>query len=95
MINKILMWIGKVALGKNMLEMVNGVNERLTGKRTEILIAIQALLLLLKKIGILPAEAAPLVENLSMVLLGAIPVTLAEKVKGVQEKVDSVIPDKK
>ena len=92
MIQKILVWLSKVAVGKQLLGLVNGINEKLTGKRSEVLIGLQAILYLLGKFGVIPPQLQGTVDALSTGLFGAIPITLAEKLKNAQGIADQVIP---
>ena len=87
MINKLLGFVAKIAVGNRLLGAVNAVNKKLSGARSEVLIGLSALLWVLEHFGVL---RGPEVDALQAALLGALPVTIAEKIKkaeGLAEKV--------
>lgn len=89
MINRLLGLVAKFAVGKQLVGAVNAANKRLSGARSEILIGLSALLWVLEHFGIL---RGPEVDALQAALLGALPITIAEKIKKGQEMADRVIP---
>lgn len=93
--NWILGLLAKWTIGQKALGAVSWANERLSGKRTEIIAGLQCLLYVLKKLGLLPPEAAAAADSLAVALLGALPLTLADKIKRGQEIANKVVPDKK
>lgn len=93
MLNKIIGFIAKIAIGRQLVGVVNATNSKLTGKRTEVLVALQAILYILGYFKLLPEGSEEAVKTLSNAILGAIPVTLAEKVKKAVEIADKVLPE--
>lgn len=94
MINKLIAVVAKLTIGKHLLDAVHWLNDKAAGSRTEIVVAVEALLYLLKIAGILDEQQKQAADNLALLLLGALPVTLAEKVKKAREIGDQVIPAK-
>ena len=87
--NEILLWFAKLAYGKKLLELVHGLNGAMSGRRSEILLALVAVLELLKQTNLLPSET---VNPITTALLGALPITLAEKAGKIIGQVESVLP---
>lgn len=92
MIQRILVAIVSRAFGAKILGAMVGLNKALEGKRTELLIALQACLYLLKHSTVLPPEAHPLIDELQLVLLGALPITMADKTKKAIAIADKILP---
>lgn len=88
MIGKAIQWLASVALGSKLVKGVNAVNKGLTGARTEINLGVLSLLFVLKHFGIVGAEA----DTLVVALLGALPITLAEKFKSATDAAEAIIP---
>lgn len=94
MLLKVLLFLARFSVGKKLLELIDGLNERISGKRSEIILALEALLYVLGKLGVIPDGGKEAAQALSVALLGALPVTLAEKVKSAQQIGDKLIPSK-
>lgn len=92
MLNKIIAWAAKIIIGKQLVGSVNWLNDKLSGKRSEIIVGIQFLLWLLKHFGIVSGDTEAAADALSVALLGALPVTLAEKIKKVKDIAEIVVP---
>lgn len=88
----VLLWLAKISLGRKLLGLLSTANAKVSGKRSEIILGLEALIYVLSKIGVLEGIDPELLSALKVALLGALPVTLAEKVKTVQGQIDSVIP---
>lgn len=93
MINKVMLWVAKWSVGSKLLTGVDWVNGKLSGKRSEAIVLVQLVLWLGKHFGVIPAEQAAAADALALALLGALPVTLAEKVKKAREVLDKVVPE--
>lgn len=91
MLFKILAYLAKWKFGQKILGWIEKGNKLLSGSRSEILLSVWALLYTLEKLGILPEG---LYESSKPLIYGALPVTLAEKVKKVMGYVDKAIPNK-
>ena len=89
MINKVLLFVAKFAVGKHLVGAVAASNNALKGRRSEILLGIAAIIQALKYAGIVDAAIA---DAVSAPLLGAVGPTLAEKFSSVKSTLDSVIP---
>lgn len=92
MLNKLVALVAKFTIGKSLLDLVNWLNSKASGARTEIVLAIEAILYVLKIAGVLDDAQKQSADNLALALLGALPVTLAEKVKKAREMGDRIIP---
>ena len=86
----VLLKLAQWSLGKKALSAVNWVNEKLKGNRTEGILALQAILWLTEKAGIIPDGSA---DTLQAALLGALPLTLNAKVKRALEIADQIVPN--
>lgn len=93
MLNKVLGWVAKIAVGKQLLQGVNWVNGKASGHRSEVIIGLQVVLWALGHFGIVTGDSAKAADALAAALLGALPVTLAEKVKKATEAADRFIPE--
>ena len=89
MINKVILFVAKFAVGKHLVGAVAGLNNALSGRRSEILLGVLAVVELLKFGGVVPPAIADTVEAS---LLSALPVTLAEKFSKVKGTLDSIVP---
>lgn len=90
MLNSILAWIAKIALGKQLVGALAWVHNKADGHRSELTLAAMALVHALKIAGVIPAATADPIET----ALGAIlPVVLADKASKVMSTIDSVLPD--
>lgn len=94
MIQKLILFVLRFKFGAAILDAVNGLHERVIGHRTEILVGLEAVLAILKHLNILGPDLAKDIDALSLAILGAIPVTVAEKVKKALEIADEVAPVK-
>lgn len=89
MINGILLWVAKFAFGSKILEYVHQANNLLVGRRSEILLSIVAVIEILRHTGILTDDVA---SPITTALLGALPITLAEKAGKIIKQADQVLP---
>lgn len=87
MIDKIMAFVAKVAVGKKAVAALGWMHDKMDGKRSEISLAILGLVHILKLASIIPAETADTVEK---ALFAIIPVTLADKASKVAKIVDKV-----
>ena len=92
MLDQVLGLVGRFAFGAKLLGAVNAANGAVAGKRTEILAALQILIYVLKKLGVVPPSAVEALDAAAVALLGALPVTLAEKIARAQKIADKVVP---
>ena len=93
MLLNILLKLLKLSFGNKILDIVNGINERLSGYRSELIIFLEVILFLGRKFGIIPHDQVELVKQLMVGLLGALPVTLVEKVGKAIEIGDKLTPN--
>lgn len=93
MLDAVIGLVGKFAFGSRLLGFLNAANSAVAGKRTEILAALQVLIYILNKLGLIPPEAQGAVDAAAVALLGALPVTLAEKISRAQKLADKVAPN--
>lgn len=89
MINRLLGFVAKIALGKQLVSGVAWVHNALNGHRSEIALGILALVHGLKLAGIIPAETA---EGIEKALAAILPITLADRAAKVISMADKVIP---
>ena len=89
MISKVIGWVASLTVGKQLVGGVAWVHNALDGHRTEISVAVLALVHALKLAGIIPAATA---DGIEKALAAIIPVVLADKVSKVIGFVDKVIP---
>ena len=90
MINNIIAWAAKLAVGKHLLGALAWAHGKLDGNRTEINVSLLAIVHGLKLAGIIPPEAAQSVET---VLAGLLPVLVADRVHKVIGTVDRIAPE--
>ena len=83
--------VGRFTVGARLLSGLNAANAAVAGKRTEILAALQVLIYILNKLGVIPPEAQGAVDAAAIALLGALPVTLAEKISRAQKLTDKIV----
>ena len=92
MLNRMVLFLAKRALGKKLLSLLARPSELARGHRTEILLSLELLIFVLKKFGLLDTpELSGLADQAQAVLLGAIPITLADKARDTQEAVNRII----
>ena len=89
MITKMLLLLARVSLGGRLLAVVDLLHSKTVGRRTEILVALEAAVEGVKLLGLLDAHTA---DAIKIALLGAIGPTLAEKIGRVQDQIESVVP---
>ena len=87
--NGILLWLAKFAFGNKILEVVHQGNSLLAGRRSEILLTLVAVVEILRHTGILTDDVA---SPITTALLGALPITLAEKAGKIIKQADQVLP---
>mgnify|MGYP001608017172 CR=1 FL=1 len=92
MFDAIIGTLGRFAFGSKLLAVLNAANAAVAGKRTEIIAALQVLIYILNKLGVIPPGAQAAVDAAALALLGALPVTLAEKISRAQKLADKVVP---
>ena len=89
MLNKLIGFAARIAFGKQLLGLVHGLNEKLTGHRTQVIIVLAAGVALLGHFGLLTQDQS---QAALTALLGALPLTLAEKVKNALAQADKILP---
>lgn len=89
MLNKVILFVAKFAIGKHLVGAVAGLNNALSGHRSEILLGVLAVVEILKFGGVIPPAIADTAEAS---LLSALPVTLAEKFSKAKATIDAVVP---
>lgn len=91
MLNSILAVVARFAFGQKILAVLDKANSLLTGGRSEILIGLVVVVNLLKYTGLLDAQQS---DEISKYLIGALPITLIEKVSKIKKQADKIIPIK-
>ena len=91
MLQNALLFLARFAVGKKLVALVAKPAELARGKRTELILALQALLWTLKQFGVLDGALAEAADVLAVALLGALPVTLADKAKNTQTLVEGLL----
>ena len=91
MLNSILAFAARFAFGQKILAVLDKVNGLLTGGRSEILIGMVVVVSVLKYSGLLDATQA---DEINKYLIGALPITLIEKVSKIKKQADKIIPIK-
>jgi len=76
--------------GKKLLGLIDGANTALTGYRSDIIVGVVIVVAVLEHIGLLPAKTA---EPVITALLGALPITLAEKAGNILDEANKVLPN--
>lgn len=89
MLNTLLLKIAKLAVGKQLLQLMSSLHVKLDGNKTEILIALLLIVQLLKMLNLIDAEAAKQIEAL---LGGGLPMTLLARVNKVIATAEEVAP---
>lgn len=87
--NTMLGWIVRLTLGKKLLSLVDWANSFLTGYRTQLIVVLILIVATLNHVGLLAHDIS---ASIITALLGALPLTVAEKVGNVLEKADKVLP---
>ena len=88
MITSIMLRIAKIALGKKILEIIALANSKASGHRSELIVGCIVIVAGLQHLNLLDSTTAGTVIT---ALLGALPVTVAEKTKKALDQADSVI----
>src|SRR3990167_2186538 len=91
MLRSILAFAARFAVGKKILVGLDYVNAALTGGRSEILISLVIVVSTLKYAGLLDAQQA---DDINKCLVGALPITLMERVSKIKRQADKIIPIK-
>lgn len=92
MLHKALIFLARFAVGKKLVDLLAVPARLAAGHRSEILLGLQALIYLLKHLGLLDTpELQALAEQAQAVLLGALPITLADKARKVQDTADGLL----
>lgn len=89
MLNSVIAFLARIAVGKQLVAGIAAVHNKLDGNKSEISLAIAALVYGLKVFGIIPADVADTVEK---ALLTIIPVVLADRFSKVKSVVDGIVP---
>lgn len=87
MINKALEFLARIAIGKHIVAALAWVHEKLDGRRSEINLAVLALVHGLKLAGVIPPEIA---DSIEQSLLTLVPVLLADRARKVLGTVDNL-----
>ncbi len=87
--NTLIGWVARIAVGKQIIESLAWVHNKLDGHRSEISLGILALVHGLKLAGVIPAATAGPIES---ALSAILPVVLADKASKVIALADKVIP---
>ena len=89
MLNKAIGFIARIAVGKQIVAAIAWAHNKSDGHRTEINLAVIALVHLLKIVGVIPDSVAGAIEAS---LAAILPVTLADKVAKAKATIDSILP---
>ena len=89
MLTKLIITVAKMVYGKQILEIIDGLHERVVGHRSEILIALIAAIGAAQHLGLIDQKVS---ESIITALLGALPVTLAVKIGNALKEADAVLP---
>ena len=89
MINNVLLFLAKFAIGGKILSAIGWAHNALDGKRSEIVVGVFALVHALKVFGVIPAEQADSIEKN---LLPILPLVLADRASKIKGMVDNLIP---
>ena len=89
MLNKIVSYLARIAVGKQLVSGIAAVHGKLDGHRSEIALFVSALVYLLEKVGIIPG---PVADNIQLSLAPLLTALLADRFKKVKDVVDSVVP---
>ena len=89
MINKAIAFIARLTIGKHLVSAVASINDKAKGHRSEINLAVLAIVHGLKIAGVIPESAADSIEN---ILLGILPITLADKASKVRDTLNKIVP---
>lgn len=92
--NRLLLYIVRYAIGRKLIGLIAGINTKLSGHRTELLGLLYGLIYVLKKLGMIPPDLVQSADSLAVGILGAIPITLAEKARKVDEIINGIIPER-
>ena len=89
MINKLMLWAAKMALGKHILSGLAWAHNKADGHRSEITLGLLGVIHGLKLINVIDKATSEQIETaLSLVL----PVVLADRAHKVMKTIDSVVP---
>jgi hypothetical protein len=89
MLDNLMTWVAKWAVGKKVVGTIALVHDKLDGKRSEIIVVLMVVIEALKVFQIIPAELATTILTALTTLL---PLTLADKASKVMKQVDDFIP---
>lgn len=87
--NSLIEMVARAKFGNSILEIINGLNERLIGNRSEILVVLIIAIAILEHTNIIPSKTA---EPIITALTGALPVTLAEKISNYKATAEKILP---
>ncbi len=90
MLNRAVAFLARIAVGKQLVAGIATVHDKLDGSRSEIALAISAIVYLLKLVGIIPG---PIADNIELALAPLLTALLADRFSKVKSVVDSVVPD--
>lgn len=89
MILKLIALIARLTVGKHIVSAIAWAHLKAVGRRSEIVIAVLAVVHGLKLVGVLPQDTA---EGIESALSAILPITLAEKVSKAKALLDNAIP---
>jgi len=89
MLNKVMLWLAKRAIGKHLVGSMAWAHKKADGKRSELLLLLGAVTYGLKAVGVLPPELA---DNVLALILPILPVTLADKAAKAKGLLDGILP---
>ena len=89
MVNKVIGFLARIAIGKQLVAGVAKAHDMLDGKRSEILGIIVGVVLVLGKLGVIPEASADAIVAAISPLLGA---TIMDRFSKVKAMVDKVVP---
>lgn len=87
--NSLLLWVAKLAFGKKLLSLVDAGNNALTGYRTQIIAVLAVIVAALEHLNVIPVKVG---DPIVAALIGALPLTLAEKVGNVLDEANKILP---
>lgn len=91
MLQKVLLFVARHSFGKKLVDLLAKPSEFARGKRSELLLGVYALLELLRYLGLLEGDLAGLADALETGLLGALPLTMADKARQAKQVTESLL----
>lgn len=90
MINKLIALVARLTIGKHLVAGIAFLHNKADGHRSEIAVALLAIVHGLKLTGLIPAETADGIES---ALAAILPITLADKVAKAKAVIDRIAPE--